>query len=372
MASRVYFHDARSGPQKGRVDKVRDLFKHAGFETLIAEGDQVAVKVHWGEHGNVGFVAPQYVRAVVDLIRKAGGLPFITDTNTLYGGMRRKTVDNLMCAALNGFTEQTVGAPVIVADGVKGRDGREIEVRDSRVGKAKIATGILDADAMIVISHVKGHMLFGFGGALKNVGMGCATPAGKQALHSDVRPKVVPEKCKADGICIRHCPEECIALVDGAGGGKVALIDEKKCVGCGECTAACPHGAIPINWETAPDVIMQKTAEYAWAALKDKPKKAGYINFIIQVTPDCDCCSWDDTPIVPDIGFAASKDPVALDAASAELVAKAPVLPMSRAEGAKGDPWRVCGDVDYVPFLAHAERLGLGRRDYELVRLKSG
>jgi uncharacterized Fe-S center protein len=212
-------------------------------------------------------------------------------------------------------------------------------------------------------------MLFGFGGALKNLGMGCSTPAGKQVLHSDLRPRVDPEKCHGDAICIRRCPEACIDLVDGARGRSVARIDEDRCVGCGECTATCPHGAIPIHWKTSGDAIQHKTAEYAWAAVSGKPGKVGYLNLIIQVTPDCDCCDWNDVPFVPDVGFAASTDPVAIDAASMDLVAGSPPSPRSKAEGTSGDPWRAVYDVDYRLILGYAERLGLGEQAYELIRL---
>ncbi|HUU00254.1 MAG TPA: DUF362 domain-containing protein [Myxococcota bacterium] len=373
MSSKVFFHDARSSAKKNRLDKVRSLFKHAGFGRLINSRDKVAVKIHWGEPGNVGFLAPPYIRAVVGLVKDAGGLPFVTDTNTLYSGMRRNAVENLRAAAINGFTAETIGAPLVVADGLLGRDFRRVDLPGSSVGEARIASAIIEADAMIVCSHVKGHMLFGYGGALKNLGMGCAVPAGKQVLHSDVHPCVDPKVCQGDAICVTRCPERCIEMVPRNAsrprGKKVALIDQERCIGCGECTSACPHQAIPINWRTSTEAIQRKTSEYAYAAVRDKPGRVGYLNFIIQVTPDCDCCDWNDTPFVPDVGFAASLDPVALDAASIDLVAKTPPSPLSKATGCIGDPWRAVYDVDYRRILAFAEETGLGTSDYELVRL---
>ena len=372
MDSKVFFHNARASANHSRIRKVKELFYKAGLEKLIKEGDQVAIKVHWGEPGNVAFLPPPYVGAVVELVKKSGGLPYVTDTNTLYTGMRRNAVQNILAAAQNGFTTLSVGAPVIVADGISGRDFREIELPDSTVGKAKIASGILDADAMIVLSHVKGHMLFGFGGAIKNLGMGCAAPGGKQILHSDLRPSVDQAKCTGDGICAKRCPQQCIELIDrpkGSRGRRMAQIDDSRCIGCGECTAACPHEAIPIRWTTSADAIQIKTAEYALAAIKDKPGKVGYINFLIQITPDCDCCDWNDNPFVPDLGFLASTDPVAIDVASTTLVREATPLPLSKAADCPGDPWRAVYDIDYGIIFKHAERIGLGKTKYQLVKL---
>ncbi len=374
MKAPVYCCDAGASAKKNRLDKLRLLFERAGFADFIGRGDQVAIKLHWGEPGNVGYLPLPYARTVVEAVRAAGGSPFVTDTNTLYTGLRRNAVDNLRAAAMNGFCLETLGAPVLVADGLRGRDAREVAIAGTASGSARIASGILDADAMIVLSHVKGHMLFGYGGAIKNLGMGCTTPAGKQFLHSDVRPVVEQDHCCGDAICVRRCPADCIALVARRPRAKgqsarVARIDQDACIGCGECTASCPHGAIPIRWKTSAEAILHKTAEYALAAVQDKPGRVGYINGLINITPDCDCCSWNEPPFAPDLGFCAASDPVAVDVAAADLVAAAEPLPGSKAAGARGDPWRAVYDVDYREIFAHGERIGLGRRDYELIRI---
>ncbi len=375
MASRVFFHDAKGSSKKNRLDRVRELFYRAGMDALIAPGDRVAVKLHWGEPGNVGYLPVPYARTVVDAVSRAGGSPFVTDTNTLYTGMRKDAVDNIRAAAMNGYCLETLGAPVIVADGLRGHDYREVQISGTKVKKAKIASAILDADAMIVLSHIKSHMLFGFGGALKNLGMGCSTPAGKQFLHSDLLPEVDAKACRGDGHCLDRCPQECIELVERPGGRqegiskRIARIDRERCIGCGECTATCPHKAIPIRWKTSPEAIMHKTAEYALAAVAGKREKVGYLNFLINITPDCDCCNWNEPAFVPDVGFAASLDPVAVDTASADLVSRTPPSPGGKAAGCRGDPWRAVYDVDYREIFAHAERIGLGSREYELVRM---
>ncbi|MBN2498602.1 MAG: DUF362 domain-containing protein [Deltaproteobacteria bacterium] len=362
----VFFHNARSDSHKNRLAKLTELLAKSGLGSRVRPGDLVAVKLHWGEPGNAGYLPVPYARTIVEAIRQIGAKPFLTDTSTLYTGMRRNAVDNVQAAALNGFSLASLQAPVIVADGLCGRDAREVPIPS---GTARIATGILDADAMVVLSHVKGHMIFGYAGALKNLGMGCTTPAGKQYLHSDLRPKVDPARCEGDAICVRRCPESCIEMVKGRGGKRVARIDAKRCIGCGECTAACPHGAIPIRWKTSPESIQRKTAEYALAALAGKRDQCLFVNLAIQVTPDCDCCDWNDPPFVPDVGLAASADPVALDVACADLVAASPPCPLSKADGCQGDPWRAVYDVDYRVIFEHAERIGLGSREYALREL---
>jgi uncharacterized Fe-S center protein len=375
MASQVVFHDAVGSARKNRLDKLREVFERAGLAKAISAGDKVAIKLHWGESGNVGFLPVPYARTIVELVRQAGGSPFVTDTNTLYTGSRRNAVDNLQAAARNGYTAESLGAPLIVADGLLGHDHREVALSGTRAASAKIASGILDADALICLSHVKAHMLFGFGGTIKNLGMGCTPPAGKQHLHSDIRPVVDESACCGDGLCVKRCPLNCIALVDrtahSAGGSKrIARIDLTDCTGCGECTATCPHAAIPIRWKTSSQAILHKTAEVALAALQGKSGKVGFVNCMINITPDCDCCSWNEPAFVSDVGFAASVDPVALDLASAELVCQTPPNPAGKAAASQGDPWRAVYDVDYREIFRYGQKIGLGSTDYELVRLR--
>ncbi|MCX6357115.1 MAG: DUF362 domain-containing protein [Candidatus Aureabacteria bacterium] len=369
MAAKVYFADLRARANNTLLMKTGRLVERTGFPGLIREGDQVAVKLHWGEWGNVAFLPPPFVRCVVDLIIRAGGKPFLTDTNTLYTGQRRNAIDNILTALKNGFSLASAGAPIIVADGLDGHDTVEVPVNGTRVKKAKIASGIHHADTLISLAHFKGHELFGFGGALKNIAMGCATPAGKQVLHSDVKPRVDSGKCSGCGTCVSACSVKAISL----GRDKKALIRGEICIGCAECTAACPAHAIPINWETASRPLMEKSAEYAKAALANKGGRAGFVNFLINISPECDCYDWNDAPFVGDQGILASLDPVALDQASADLVNRAQILSTSRL-GGKGsikDPIAAAtGIADWSILLEYAEKIGLGTRKYELINVE--
>lgn len=369
MRPEVFFTDLRSKADNSLLMKTVRLFDRAGFPSLIRKGDAVAVKLHWGEWGNVAFIPPPFVRCVVDRITACGGRPFITDTNTLYSGGRRNAIDNLLTALKNGFSLSSAGAPLIVADGLAGRDGIDVPAGGKRVKEAKIASGIYHADAIVSLAHFKGHELFGFGGALKNIAMGCATPAGKQVLHSDVKPHVNAKKCTGCAHCVAACPVDAIRMGDD---GKAA-IDGRACIGCAECTAVCPASAIPINWKTASRPLMEKSAEYAKAALANKGNRVAFINFLFHISPECDCYGWNDAPFVADQGILASRDPVAIDQASADLVNAGQVLATSRLkekQPAKDNIAAATGIADWHILLDYAEEIGLGTRRYELVTVE--
>jgi uncharacterized Fe-S center protein len=369
MPSRVYFAPARGTPKANKFRRISRLLDRAGLDEVAGADALVAVKVHWGEMGNADFIPSFHIRHVVDRLLKVGARPFVTDTNTLYRGSRHNAVDNLQTARRNGFCEATLSCPVVVADGLRGTDYREVPVQGgSLVERARIASAVAEADAMVVVSHVKGHMVFGFGGAIKNLGMGCSASAAKQFLHADVRPRVEVDKCTGCGACVSHCAFDAIQLV-AQGDRRVASIDLEPCAGCGECFVVCPEEAIPIDWEGDFAVTQRKTAEYAQAALAGKEGRALYLSFLVSITPDCDCCSWSDAPIVPDIGYLVSRDPVAIDKAAVDLVneftgheGRDPVQPA-------GDRFRNIHGVDWLPTLEHAAALGLGSLDYELVQL---
>ncbi len=346
------------------LEKTRGLAEKAGLDSLIEKNDLVAIKVHFGEAGNIAYIPSPIIRVIIEMVKEKGGKPFLTDTNTLYNGKRRNAVDHIVTAYKNGFTYSTVDAPVIIADGLKGADYFDVPIQGKHFQSVKIGSAIHYANVIIAISHVKGHELFGFGGAMKNLGMGCSSPAGKQAMHSDLVPCVNEEKCTACGICIDRCPEKAIIRVKD----DKAFVQEELCVGCGECVAFCPVQAIPINWKTDLSVIQEKTAEYAWGAIKPKEGKKGFLNFIMNVSPDCDCFSWNDLPIVPNLGIMASLDPVAIDQASLDQVNAAPVLANSVLGGKEDikDKFKAVNSKETTHILNHGELLGMGSRKYKL------
>ena len=350
----VYLTDVMTSPGRGLLDKLRVLLDHVGLGEIAVTGDFVAIKIHFGEHGNLAFIRSNYVRVVVDELLKLGANPFVTDANTLYKGSRSNAIDHLRTATLNGFTPEVVGAPVIIADGLRGTDEVDVAVNGDYVKRAKIGSAIALANALVVMTHFKGHEQTGFGGALKNIGMSSAARAGKLEQHSTSKPQVVADNCVACRMCERNCPAGAIT-VNGH-----AVIDYDLCVGCGQCVAMCNYGAMVPQWDASADLLSRRIAEYAKAAINGKP--AVFVSFITQVSPDCDCWSINRPPVAPDIGIAASTDPVALDQACIDLVI----------EATGEDPFKKAHpEVSWNEQLAHAERIGLGSRRYELEKILS-
>lgn len=372
MASQVYFMDMRAGSHKESLPrKVRRIFDQAAFPRLLGKEELVAIKIHFGESGNLGFIHPVLVRQVVDKVKENGGKPYLVDTNTLYVGSRANSVDHLETALKNGFSYATVGAPLIIADGLLGKNFVEVEINKKHFHKVKIGSDIFNAPSMIVMSHVKGHIATGFGGAIKNLGMGCSNRGGKQMMHSVVKPEVNGEKCTGCGVCLKWCPVEAITQKNKRG---KAEIDRGLCIGCGECTAACQYEAIKIRWQSETDQLQERMVEFALGAVQNKKKKTGYINFLINVTPDCDCHPWSDAPVIPDVGILASSDPVALDQASLDLINRQTGLVGTKliTNYAPGqDKFSGIRDtIDHNVQLRYAEEIGLGVRSYELIEKK--
>ncbi|MBN1282423.1 MAG: DUF362 domain-containing protein [Proteobacteria bacterium] len=334
----------------------RDLAKFlatAGALDCVLAGDRCAVKIHFGEKGNDGYIRPELVKPVIDLIRKKKAAPFLTDTCTIYHGPRNNAIGHLAIAAEHGFTIEALGAPVIIADGMRGTEHCDVEVRGRHFSKVKIGSAIREADSIVVLSHFKGHLLTGFGGAIKNLGMGCGARIGKFEMHSCASPTYVEKLCTACGACEEACAHGAAKV-----GTKRASINLSLCVGCGECVVACPTGALTITWSEGAREVQERMAEYAVGAADGK--RLAFVNFINHVTPNCDCLSKGERSMVPDIGILASADPVAIDQASFDLVLKA----------AGGDVFEEAHPgIDGTIQLAAAEELGLGRRRYELVQI---
>lgn len=373
--SKVYFVSSRTSNRDRNLDKYLRLLKRLDLGRIIEEGDLVAIKLSFGERGNFAYLRPQYVRVVVDEVKRLGGKPFLTDGNTLYAGGRQNSCEHTVTAIENGFSYSVTGAPIVMADGLLGHDYRLVPVKGDHFQEVKIGGAALDADTIIALTHFKGHMIFGFGGAIKNIGMGFGARAGKQMMHSDVHPEVKSAECDGCRLCLKWCPEGAIEMVADPGGRKlkVALINDELCTGCGECVATCFTGAIDIMWKSDPAIVQKKTAEYVAGALAGKEEKFAAISYILDVTPDCDCLSWNDRAIVPDIGIIASNDPVAADAAALDLVNAASGIPdsaLAADELNSDDKFRcIHREVDSRAQLRHAEKMGLGTSKYKLVNL---
>ncbi len=370
-----------SSRSRNGLAKIAALLEKAGLRSAIKPGDLTAIKIHFGELGNEAYINPVLARAVSDAARAAGAKPFFSDTNTLYSGSRSNAVEHLETAAAHGYVESVCGAPVLIADGLRGSDWGEVEVDLPRLKAVKIARAFLDADSMLVLSHVKGHEMAGFGGTVKNLAMGCAPPVGKREQHA-VKFFVRAAKCVGCGRCVEVCPQGAVVLRTTAepgsakqenGEGRKASIDQAKCIGCGECSMHCRIRAIGLDWETEILPFSERMAEYAYGAVKGKAGRVVYLNFVKDVVPDCDCAPWSDAPVVADQGILASTDPVAVDQAAYDLVTAAPAAPGSELEGKAGP-----GDDKFALLhpetrplaqLEHAQRIGLGSRDYELVRI---
>lgn len=371
MASQVYFTNLRTNANSNLLDKLERLCIRGGLLKLPLKDQFVAIKLHFGEPGNLAYIRPNFANRLCELLRKQGARPFLTDCNTLYSGRRSNAVDHIESAMENGFNPIAVKAPVIIADGLKGDDDREIALDNADYCHApKIGTALADADVIISFTHFKGHEQAGFGGALKNLGMGGGSVRGKLEMHGNSKPVIDSEHCIGCGICVRHCAHNALALDSN----HKAVIDYGNCVGCGQCVALCQHGgAVIAAWDTSENLNC-KIAEYTEAVLKDKPNF--HISFIMNVSPECDCWGHNDAAVVADLGILASSDPVALDQACVDLVKNAPVLPTNNElehkhqhETLEGqDKFKLLHpDTDWEAGLIHAEKLGIGTRQYELI-----
>ena len=368
MASTVYFCDLKATIKENLVAKLGRLVKTAGLAQVVGKRDLTAVKLHFGEKGNTAFIRPVFIRKIVDEIVAAGGRPFLTDANTLYAGTRSDAASHLTTATENGFAYAVVGAPIVIADGLRGKTETAVDVKLKQFDEVYIGTEVAEADAFVSVAHFKGHELSGFGGTIKNVGMGCASRRGKMAQHSTLSPAVKKKKCIGCGECVPHCAQAALSLVE-----KKAVLDSDACIGCGECILACPNGAIQIQWNQDIPAFLENMVEYTAGVLKNKKGKTLFINFITDVSPACDCYPYNDTPIVRDIGILASTDPVAIDQAAVDLVNSEPALPdadMKTNRGPGEDKFRgIYPDVDWAHQLAYAESIGLGKRKYKLVKI---
>lgn len=365
--SRVYFTNMHTTSNENLQQKLSRLVKAAGINKIDFDRKFVAVKIHFGEPGNLAYLRPNYAKTIVDIVRELGGKPFLTDCNTLYVGGRKNALDHLDSAYVNGFSPFSTGCHVIIADGLKGTDEALVLVEGSEyVKEAKIGQAIMDADIVISLSHFKGHEMTGFGGSIKNIGMGCGSRAGKMEMHSSGKPNISQKRCIGCGACAKNCAHGAITLTD-----RKAYIDHNKCVGCGRCIGVCPVDAVKSASDESNEILNKKMAEYTAAVLRGRPHF--HISLVIDVSPYCDCHSENDIPIVPDVGMFASFDPIALDMACADAVNSQPAVEGSLLHKHKHrhhDHFTaVSPETDWKSAIDHAVKLNLGSGEYELITI---
>ena len=370
--SKVYMTDLRCRPGVSLLNKLEKLMRTAGIGEINFERKLVAIKMHFGEPGNLAFLRPNYAKVVADVVKSLGGVPFLTDCNTLYPGRRKNALEHLDAAYENGFSPLSTGCQVII--GLRGNDDVEVPVEGAEyIQTAKIGKAIMEADVIISLSHFKGHEQTGFGGAIKNLGMGCGSRRGKMEQHAQGKPMVAPRRC----VGCRRCATQCAHGAITFGEDRKASIDWDKCVGCGRCIAVCNTDAIRPGNDAAMEELGCRMAEYAKAVVDGRPQF--HISLVIDVSPYCDCHGENDLPIVPDVGMFASFDPVALDQACADACGKQPPIPGSHLDEQmhregfcdKHDHFiNSMPDTDWRVCLAHCEKIGIGTRSYELVEVK--
>lgn len=373
--SKVYFTNFRTiSGGDGRPAKLQKMIKKAGIGQLDMDGKFVAIKMHFGELGNLGFLRPNYARAVVDVVKELGGKPYLTDCNTLYPGSRKNALEHLECAWQNGFTALTVGCPILIADGLKGTDDVLVPVNGGEyVKEAKIGRAIMDGDIFISLNHFKGHEMTGFGGAIKNIGMGCGSRAGKKEQHSNGKAHIMEEACRGCKKCLRECANNALSFNEEK---KKMFVNAENCVGCGRCLGACNFDAIGFLNDNAAKDLNFRMAEYAKAVVDGRPQF--HISLVMDISPNCDCHPENDAAILPDLGMFASFDPLALDQACVDACLKQEPMPgsqlsdnMKRADfvdhhdhftnSTPESEWQTC--------LEHAEKIGMGSRAYELIEV---
>ena len=373
--SKVYYTDFRAKLGEGLPLKLQRLIRTASIDQIDMEGKFVAIKMHFGELGNLGFLRPNYARAVADVVKSLGGKPFLTDCNTLYPGSRKNALEHLYCAWENGFTPMTVGCPILIGDGLKGTDDVEVPVEGGEYVKAaKIGRAVMDADIFISLSHFKGHEMTGFGGAIKNIGMGCGSRAGKKEQHSNGKPVINADACRGCKRCLHECANNGLHFDEAT--RKMQVVTE-NCVGCGRCVGACNFDAIAFANDAATKELNCRMAEYTKAVIDGRP--GFHISLVMDISPNCDCHAENDAPILPDIGMFCSFDPLALDQACVDACLRQQPLPGSQLydnmhkEGfcdhhdhfENSTP-----ESEYKTCLAHAEKIGIGSREYELIEMK--
>ncbi|MGQ9619049.1 MAG: DUF362 domain-containing protein [Candidatus Aminicenantia bacterium] len=354
MKSEVYWAPISLKDEKERIiESIRKLIHATGFPEKISKNDIIAIKIHFGEEGNRGFIKPEFAKIVSDELKKAGAKTFFTDTNTLYKGKRSNAIDHLILAYEHGFKPDFLGAPVIIADGLLGNAEVKVKIDGKHFKEVPIARELAFCDGIVSLNHFTGHLVTLFGACLKNLGMGGSSRAGKLLQHSSVKPSVKEKKCTGCGVCISWCPTESIKMK-----GDIAFINLETCIGCGQCLSVCKFDAIYFNWDESSEIVQEKMVEHALGVLKDK--KALHLTFLTHITLDCDCMAKDEPSIVEDIGIISSLDSVAIERAGLDLIKKR-----------TGKDFFELTNRTELPEnqIIYAEKLGLGSSDYKLIEI---
>ncbi|MBN1603934.1 MAG: DUF362 domain-containing protein [Chitinispirillaceae bacterium] len=355
MNSSVYFVPVNESDSLDLIqEKFSRLIDKSGCLSGSGDLKHAVIKIHFGEEGNTGFIRPEIAGVMCRKITENGGQAILSDSNTLYRGRRMNCRDHLELACEHGFTSDRTGGTTVIAEETADKVV-SIPVNFQYIRDAKIPKLYLDTDVLISMAHFKGHLAAGFGGTLKNVGMGCATREGKMAQHSDLEPKVNMSRCIGCGTCVGECQVSAISLIRGK-----AVINGARCTGCAGCIAACPVEAIDVNWGSGATRMNEKMVEYAAAVLGNVPRSL-HVNFAIKITAECDCIAKDDPRITEDIGIFLTTDPVAADQACYDAIVKQAGM----------DPFKIFHPhSDGNRQLMYAERLGVGSRSYELITVE--
>jgi uncharacterized Fe-S center protein len=356
MVNEVYFAKLPdNAPPAAQADALERAVRKTRFVEGLRKKDMVAIKVHVGEKNNTTHIRPELVARAVRLVKEAKGQPFVTDTSTLYRGQRENGIRHAMLAHGHGFGIDKVGAPFIPLDGLSGNHEAEVEIDGELDSKVKVAGDVLLSDALIAISHVTAHIGTGLGAAIKNVGMGLSSRAGKMRQHSTITPEVIEDMCTDCGKCRRWCPEDAITEKDGA-----SFIVQEMCIGCGECLAVCRYGAVKYDFKVESPILQKRMTEHAAGVLKHIADKSIFVNVLVDQTRECDCLSKKQNKAFDDLGILVSRDMVAVDQATLDVTEQA----YGRDISALGH-----SDLDPRVQIEHGEKIGLGSTKYDLVEL---